>query len=117
MRASSDMSKRDKFAVQRRTKRVWAVASIHGEAARLDALHRRLETRFTTGDRLAYLGNYFGRGGGVGAAVDALLEFRRRLLARPAMFAYDIAYLRGSQEEMWQKLRQPQFAPHPRGGV
>jgi len=108
------MSERDKFAILRKSERVWAVASIHGEAVRLEALHRRLETRFTAGDRLAYLGNYLGRGGAVGAAVDALLDFRRRLLARPSMFAYDIAYLRGSQEEMWQKLLQLQFAPNPR---
>jgi serine/threonine protein phosphatase 1 len=30
------------------------------------------------------------------------------------MFAADVAYLRGSQEEMWQKLLQLQFAPNPR---
>src|SRR5262249_9603135 len=41
-------------------------------------------------------------------------HFRRWLLARPRTFAYDIAYLRGGQEEMWQKLLQIQFAPNPR---
>jgi serine/threonine protein phosphatase 1 len=30
------------------------------------------------------------------------------------MFAADVVYLRGSQEEMWQKLLQLQFAPNPR---
>ena len=108
------MPDQDKFAVLRRSRRIWAVASIHGEADRLRAVHRQLEARFTAGDRLVYLGNYLGRGSAVIATIDTLLEFRRRLLARKGMFAYDIAYLRGSQEEMWQKLFQLQFAPNPR---
>lgn len=108
------MSDRDKFAVLRRCRRVWAVAAIHGEAERLAALHAVLERRFAPGDRLVYLGNYLGRGPLVAAAVDELLAFRRALLARPGMFAADVAYLRGSQEEMWQKLLQLQFAPNPR---
>jgi serine/threonine protein phosphatase 1 len=108
------MSDRDKFAVLRRCRRIWAVAAIHGEAARLDALHGALEQRFQPGDRLVYLGNYLGRGQAVTLTVDALLAFRRALIARPGVFAADVAYLRGSQEEMWQKLLQLQFAPNPR---
>ncbi len=108
------MSDRDKFAVLRKSRRVWAVAAIHGEADRLDALHQAVVGRFLTGDRLVYLGNYLGRGPGVAHTVDRLLEFRRALIAAPGMFASDVAYLRGSQEEMWQKLLQLQFAPNPR---
>ena len=108
------MSDRDKFAVLRKCKRVWAVAAIHGEAERLATLHRTLEQRVVAGDRLVYLGNYLGHGPDVRATLDALLAFRRELIARPGMFAADVAYLRGSQEEMWQKLLQLQFAPNPR---
>ncbi|GIK99159.1 MAG: metallophosphoesterase [Alphaproteobacteria bacterium] len=108
------MSDRDKFAVLRRCRRTWTVAAIHGEADRLEALHRELDARFRPGDRLVYLGNYLGRGPAVARTMDALLDFRRALIARPGMFASDVAYLRGSQEEMWQKLLQLQFAPNPR---
>ncbi len=108
------MSDKDRFAILRKSRRVWAVAAIHGEAVRLERLHKQLETRFLAGDRLVYLGNFLGRGAAVAATVDELLAFRRRLIARRGMFAYDIAYLRGSQEEMWQKLLQLQFAPNPR---
>jgi serine/threonine protein phosphatase 1 len=101
------------FATLRRGRQFWAVASVHGEAERLIALHRELERRFAPGDRLVYLGNLIGRGAEVCATVDELLEFRRTLLARPAMFACDIAYLRGGQEEMWQKLLQLQMATNP----
>ncbi len=108
------MSERDKFAVLRRCRRVWAVAAIHGEAERIVALHEVLAERFAHGDRLVYLGNYLGRGPAIRATLDALLDFRRRLIAQPGMFAADVAYLRGSQEEMWHKLLQLQFAPNPR---
>lgn len=101
------------FATLRRARRIWAVASIHGEAARLSTLHGQIEQRFEPGDRLVYLGNMLGRGAEVRATVDELLEFRRMLLSRPGMFACDIAYLRGSQEEMWQKLLQLQMATNP----
>lgn len=101
------------FGTLRRARRIWAVASIHGEAARLASLHRLIESRFEPGDRLVYLGNIFGRGADVRGAVDEILRLRTRLLARPAMFACDVVYLRGSQEEMWQKLLSLQMAPNP----
>lgn len=108
------MSDRDKFAVLRRCRRIWAVAAIHGEADRLIALHDALGPRFQPGDRLVYLGNYLGRGPAIVETLDHLLAFRRALIARPGVFAADVVYLRGSQEEMWQKLLQLQFAPNPR---
>ena len=104
---------RNIFATLRHAHRVWAVAAIHGEAARLNNLHSELADRLREGDRLVYLGNFMGRGPKVGATIDALLEFRRDFLAAPGMFACDVAYLRGQQEEMWQKLLQLQLAVGP----
>ena len=101
------------FSTLRRSRRIWAVASVHGEAARLDAMHKELFERLRPGDRIVYLGNYLGHGAGIGATMDNLLRFRRAVIARPGMFAADIVHLRGSQEEMWQKLLQLQFAPNP----
>jgi serine/threonine protein phosphatase 1 len=68
---------------------------------------------FEEGDRVVYLGNYIGCGDAVLATVDELLDFRRRVLGRQSGFACDVAFLRGAQEEMWQKLLQLQFAPNP----
>ena len=102
-----------KFARLRRAERIWAVASVHGEAERLGRLHDRIATRFADGDQIVYLGNYLGRGGAVAATVDELLDFRRRVLARPHGFVCDVIFLRGAQEEMWQKLLQLQFAQNP----
>src|SRR5207244_1969250 len=59
------------------------------------------------------LGNYLGYGASVAATIDELLDFRCRALARPDAFACDVVFLRGAQEEMWQKLLQLQFAQNP----
>jgi serine/threonine protein phosphatase 1 len=103
------------FAKLQATRRVWAISAIHGEAARLMQLHRLLADRLERGDRVVYTGNLIGRGAQVCATLDELLLFRRALLSRPRCFVDDVAYLRGAQEEMWQKLLQLQFATDPRG--
>ncbi|MFQ6016844.1 MAG: hypothetical protein ACE5KF_01495 [Kiloniellaceae bacterium] len=108
------MIDRQKFAVLRAARRVWAVASIHAEVERLDRLHAKLEPRLEPCDRLVYLGNMIGRGAAAGETIDSLLRFRVEVLARPHSDPADVVYLRGSQEEMWQKLLQLQFATDPR---
>jgi serine/threonine protein phosphatase 1 len=108
-------SNRQTFALIKAARRVWAVASIHGEAERLAALHEALRARLDPGDRIVYLGNLIGRGQMVRDTLDELLAFRRDVLAQGRTFACDIVYLRGSQEEMWQKLLQLQFATDPQG--
>jgi hypothetical protein len=107
------MSDNQKFADLGRPKRIWAVSAVHGEVDRLAALHADLSRRFIPGDRLVYAGNMIGRGPAVRETLDELLSFRRALIAMPGMLASDVVYLRGAQEEMWQKLLQLQFAPNP----
>ncbi len=104
----------DGAAQPRPALRVWAVSSIHGEVEALNRLHREMIPRLQHGDRLVYLGNLIGRGPAVTATLDALLRFRSLFMARPDAFACDVVHLRGSQEEMWQKLLQLQFATDPR---
>ncbi|MBR46726.1 MAG: hypothetical protein CMM31_09680 [Rhodospirillaceae bacterium] len=104
---------RNIYATLRRARRIWAVAAIHGEVEQLNSLHDKLTDRLMEGDRLVYLGNFMGHGPAVGETIDALLEFRREFLAAPGMFACDVAYLRGQQEEMWHKLLQLQLAVGP----
>lgn len=102
------------YAVLRRARRVWAVASVHGDVERLRRLHRVIEARFVRGDRVVYLGNILGHGVDITETVDEVLRFRARVLARHNAFVGDVAFLRGAQEEMWQKLLELQFAPNPR---
>jgi hypothetical protein len=104
---------RERFAKLHRARRVWAVAAIHGEAARVAALHDRMGQAWRPGDRLVYLGNYLGRGAAIRQTIDDILGFRAAVMAQRGGFACDVAFLRGSQEEMWQKLLQLQFAVSP----
>lgn len=76
-------------------------------------LHDLLYPLLRPGDRIIYLGNYTGHGNDSVGTIDEILTFRRMVLALPGMMAGDIAYVRGGQEEMWQKLLQIQFAPNP----
>ncbi|HEY3144746.1 MAG TPA: hypothetical protein VGJ75_00275, partial [Dongiaceae bacterium] len=108
------MSEPEKFAVLRAARRIWAISPVHGDMARLRALHDYIAEQFRDGDRLVYLGGMLGRGGDVAGVMDEIVGFRRQILARPRMFTIDIAYLRGQQEVMWQKLLQLQFAPNPK---
>lgn len=95
-------------------RRIWAVAAIHAQAAQLMDLHDMLYQRLAPGDRLVYLGNYAGYGAAAAETVGEILTFRRMALARPGMMADDIVYLRGVQEEMWNRLLEISFAPEPR---
>jgi serine/threonine protein phosphatase 1 len=101
------------FATLRGGGRIWALAAIRGDVARLRALHARLAAEAKPGDQIVYLGDYLGHGPAVIEAVDELLLFRRAFIARPGVGLDDVVYLRGAQEEMWQKLLQLQFAPNP----
>ena len=103
----------EKFARLRRPRRIWAVGAVQGAIEPLVALHELIGQRFQPGDRLVYLGNLIGRGAAIGEVVDELIVFRREILALPGVIATDVVFLRGAQEEMWQKLLQLQFAPNP----
>jgi len=108
------MMNRQKFGVLRAVRRVWAVGAIHADVERLQRLHARLWPRLELCDRVIYLGNMIGRAPAACETLDTLLNFRLHMLARPHSEAEDVVYLRGSQEEMWQKLLQLQFATDPR---
>ncbi len=93
--------------------RIWAVSAVHGDASRLTGLHDAILEHIRPGDRLVYLGNYTGYSRESSACIDEILTFRRMLLSIEGMACSDVVYLKGQQEEMWQKLLQLQFAPDP----
>lgn len=101
------------IATLERPRRIWAVAAIHANVAKLIELHDELWPHLTTGDRLVYLGNYLGYGEDIVGTIDELLSFRSRFLTLPGAEPQDIVFLRGMQEELWSKLLQIQFAQTP----
>ncbi len=108
------MTDRQKFAVLRAARRIWVVGAIHADVGRLKRMHARLWPKLELCDRVVYAGNMIGRAPKARETLDALLNFRHHLLSRPHSEPDDVVYLRGSQEEMWQKLLQLQFATDPR---
>lgn len=102
-----------KFVQLGSPKRIWAVPAIHGESRTLISLHDKILDQFKRGDKLVYLGNYIGHGEDAAGTVSELLAFRRLVLSIQGVYPADLIYLRGSQEEMLQKLLQLQFAPNP----
>lgn len=93
--------------------RIFAISAIHGDIERLTHLHDQIYPHITPGDRVLYTGNYIGYGAHSHYVLDEILAFRRAILAKPGIIPTDLVYLRGAQEEMWQKLLQLQFAPDP----
>ncbi len=102
-----------RFTSLGKTKRIWSISAIHGNLEKLITLHDQIFPHIKPGDRVIYTGNYIGYGAQSAETIDEILAFRRALLASPGFIPSDLIYLRGAQEEMWQKLLQLQFAPYP----
>lgn len=96
---------------------IWAIPSIHGDVERLIRLHDAIYNQIKPGDRIIYLGNYTGYGAYSRETIDELLMFRRMVLAKPAMKVSDIIYLRGFQENLWQRLYQLPYDLFPVEGL
>jgi serine/threonine protein phosphatase 1 len=107
------MADREPFAVLRTGALTWAVGAVHGDSEKLRELHAHLEQKVRPGDNLVYLGNLLGRGENVAETIAEALTFRTAFLAKQGSEADGVIFLRGSQEEMWQKLLNIQFAPNP----
>ena len=108
------MSLESQFSVLENPRHIFAVSAIHGETDRLCGVHARIGPQFQPGDRIVYLGNYSGGSGHrTVQTINELLTFRRAVMAIPGVKGEDIVYLRGTQEEMWHKILQIQFAPSP----
>jgi serine/threonine protein phosphatase 1 len=95
--------------------KIWVVGAINGDHGALRAVHQKLAKRVGSGDRLVYLGNYWGDGApeSIIAAINEILLFRRFFIAMDGVDIADIVFLRGASEEMLSKLQQIQFAPNP----
>ncbi len=108
------MTVQKNFAILSKTSRIWAVGSIHGNLFGLCAIHDKIAERICDGDKIIYLGNYFGYGDDILSTLEEIFRFRCWFLSIPPLTTCgDIIFLRGRQEEMWQKMRQLHFAHKP----
>ncbi len=109
------MTFKNKFSNLGHPRKIWTVSAIHGQLDRLVDIHKSLFAKFQPGHRLVYTGNYLaGENAAPLETLDELLYFRRTLMAQPGVEADDIVFLRGRQEEIFDKLLQLQFAHNAR---
>lgn len=106
-------SKSNSFASLGIPEKIWTIPAIHGELNALLSIHDGIFQHFKTGDKIVYHGNYTGYGQQSAECIDEILTFRRMILSLPGVRPSDIIYLKGAQEEIWQKLYQLAFAPNP----
>lgn len=101
------------LSATQRPKRIWAIPAIHSAHEHLVKLHDALLPKFKAGDHIVYLGNYTGYGEDAIACINEILTFRRMVLSIQGVRPSDFTYIKGRQEEMWQKLLQIPFASNP----
>ncbi|MGM0422551.1 MAG: hypothetical protein ACQEQL_05575 [Pseudomonadota bacterium] len=103
------------FAELGNPSRLWVISALHGQTARLNSLHMLIWQNFQPGDKIVYLGNYLGSAGPQGNpdVIDSLILFKQAAMNEFSIDGNDVVFLRGVNEEMWQKLLQLQFANRP----
>ncbi len=99
--------------------RIWTISPIYGDFARLYQIHQQIIENFQAGDKIVYFGNYIGKFVNIKKycpimTINQILEFRKTILSFSGVKPDDIVFLRGQQEEIWQKLLQLQFAYNPK---
>ena len=72
-----------RYGILKNARRIWAIGSIHGELEDLRIVHKKLISKFRRGDKLVYLGNYFGDTKHNKETLDELLMARRKIMSLP----------------------------------
>ena len=108
------MSFHDRFINIGQPERIWTISAPNGQLPRLTAVHRAIYDRFQPGDRIVYTGNYLcGKDASPLATLDEILHFGSCLTKMDGVQHCDITFLRGIQEELFEKLLHLQFAQNP----
>ena len=107
------MSVDNKFQEFAKTKRIWAVGSLHSSIDSFQSIKKYILTNFRIGDKLVFLGNVIGFNDKSKETITDVLSLRFNLMAKFNLENKDVVFLRGAQEEMFSKLLQLQIAPNP----
>ena len=107
------MTSDSKFQEFSNTNRIWAIGSLHSSIHSFQSIKKYILLNFKEGDKLIFLGNIIGFGDQSKKIISEVLSFRFNLMASFNLAHEDIVFLRGAQEEMFNKLLQLQIAPNP----
>ena len=107
------MDKESNFIELNNASRVWAVGSIHSNLDALNSIKKYILNNFEEKDKLVILGNVIGLGSQSKETLSSIIDLRNKLMSKFMIKPNSIVFLRGAQEEMFNKLLQLQIAPNP----
>ena len=107
------MEKQLNFIEISKSKKIWAIGSIHSRIDAFESLKKYLLEKFEKDDFLIFLGNIIGLGQESNKTLTSVIDLRRKLMSKYFLHPSKIIFLRGAQEEMFLKLLQLQTAPNP----
>ncbi len=93
--------------------RIWAIGSIHSNIHSFNSIKSLILNNFKENDNLVVLGNVIGLGNESKNTLSSLIDLRFSLMSKFKVKPNNIVFLRGAQEEMFNKLLQLQIAPNP----
>ena len=107
------MDKKTNFIEISKSKKIWAIGSIHSRNTAFESVKKYLLEKFEKNDSLVFLGNIIGLGTESKKTLSSVLDLRNNLMSKFCLDHEKIIFLRGAQEEMFLKLLQLQTAPNP----
>ena len=102
------------FIELKKSKRIWAIGSIHSNLNSFSLIKKYILKYFNDEDKLVFLGNIIGLGEYSKETLSSVIDLRFNLMSKFKLKPQSIVFLRGAQEEMFSKLLQLQLAPNPR---
>ena len=107
------MDKKSNFVELKKSKKIWAIGSIHSNLKSFTSIKKFLLNNFEENDKLIFLGNVVGLGNYSKETLNSVIDLRFSLMSKFKLKPESIVFLRGAQEEMFSKLLQLQLAPNP----
>ena len=107
------MKNKSNFAEIKNASRIWAVGSIHSNIDAFNSIKNFILNNFKQNDKLVFLGNVIGLGVNSKETLSSVIDLRFHLMSKFKLKPIEIIFLRGAQEEMFNKLLQLQLAPNP----
>ena len=107
------MDKETKFVELNNCSRIWAIGSIHSNIKSFNSIKQFISKNFRDNDKIVFLGNVIGLGAHSKDTITSVVNLRFRLMSKFHLKPDSVVFLRGAQEEMFNKLLQLHTAPNP----
>jgi len=107
------LSTESNFVELKNASRIWAIGSIHSNLNSFNSISKFIIKNFKENDKLVFLGNIIGLGSQSKETLSSVIDLRFSLMSKFKLKPKEIVFLRGAQEEMFNKLLQLHIAPNP----